>query len=75
MKVTVIAGSWARRYGQQEETELLLPEGACAADLLERLCIPAEEIGLVAVGGSAVTRQATLAEGDIVRVFPVTVGG
>jgi len=75
MKITVIAGNWARRYGQQEKTELLLPEGACGLDLLERLCIPAEEIGLIALDGSAVTRQATLVEGDIVRVFPVAVGG
>ena len=75
MKVTVRTGSWARQYMPRETAELQLPEGAAVADAIGRLDIPPQEIGLVALDGKAVPLQTPLAEGDIVRVFPVIIGG
>ena len=75
MTITVVTGSWARRYIPNERVELTLPEGATAQDTLEPLGIPAEEAGLFAIDDSAVAPHAPLASGDILRIFPAVMGG
>jgi len=75
MRVTVTAGSWARRWLPNGSVELDLPADATAADLPELLGLPAEEAGLFSINGSAVPHGAALSDGDTVRVFPVVMGG
>jgi len=75
MKVTAIAGSWARRYLPQGSAEITLPEQSVAEDVLEPLGIPKEEVGLFAVNGGAVFHGTPLSEGDTVRIFPIIMGG
>jgi len=75
MKVTVVTGSWARRYVHQELTELILPEGASIGHALDLLGIPDEEAGLTVINNKASLRQTQLQEGDCIKVYPVIVGG
>ena len=75
MCVTVTIGNWARRFVPQGTQELELPAGAMAQDVLAPLGIPPEEVGLFAVNGTAVLKDAALQDGDTVRVFPIIMGG
>ena len=75
MKVTVITGEWARRYIPRERSEENIPEGLTAGGLLERLPIPTDDIGIIAVNGRAVRREDILCDGDIVKLFPKIIGG
>jgi len=75
MKVTVLTGRWARRYVQQEVTELYLPDNASVEDALERLRIPLEEVGFIVINSRVVPRKTFLHEGDSIRVYPAVIGG
>ena len=75
MRVTVSAGSWARRWLPQTTVELELPESAVVEDVLELICIPSEEVGLFSINGKAVPQETALLEGDAIRVFPLVMGG
>ena len=75
MNITVVTDSWARRCLPQERTEVALPEGATVADALAGLGVPEDEIGLTAVNGRAAPREAALCGGDVLKIFPVVIGG
>jgi len=75
MTITVITGNWARQYVGQESITLLLPEGAVASLVPDRLGIPHDEAGIVAVNGKAVKPEYRLSDGDIVRIFPAVIAG
>ena len=75
MTVTVTIGNWAKRYVPHGTQELALPAGAVAQDVLAPLGIPPAEVGLFAVNGTAVLKDAPLQDGDTVRVFPIIMGG
>ena len=75
MRIVVTASSWAKRYLPDGTAELDLLPGAVALDVLAPLGLPPEEIGLFAVNGTAVLKDAPLRDGDTVRIFPVIMGG
>jgi len=75
IRVTVTIGNWARRYVPHGTQALDLPDSAAAQDVLTPLGIPPEEVGLFAINGTAVLKDAALNDGDTVRVFPVIMGG
>jgi len=74
VKITVSAGSWARRY-LKSPCELDLPDGSTVADALLLLPLPQQEIGLVAIDGAAVPRETVLRHGDNLKIYPVIIGG
>jgi len=75
MRVTVTASSWAKRWLPNGTAALNLPNNATALDVLAPLGIPPEEVGLFAINGTAVLKDAQLNDGDVVRVFPIIMGG
>ena len=75
MRITVTAGSWAGRWVPGGESEIDLPVGTSIEDLLELLGIPAGEVGVVTSNGEAAPREAALAESDVIRIFPMVIGG
>jgi len=75
MKITVSAGSWARLWLPQGQTQLELPANAVAQDTLAALGIPPAEVGLFAVNGTTAPSTTALSDGDVVRIFPVIMGG
>jgi len=75
VNVTVTAGSWARAWLPGGKAQLNLPHPAAAQDVLAALAFPADEVGLFAINGVAVPKDAPLSDGDTVRLFPVAMGG
>ena len=75
MKIKVLAGDWANRYVTENEKELVFSDKATVADILQSLPIPAAEVGLTAVNGRAADRRFALNDGDVVKLYPVIVGG
>lgn len=75
MNITVTAGSWARAWLPGGKVQIELPCCAAAQDVLTALAFPAEEVGLFAINGIAVSNDAPLSDGDIVRLFPIAMGG
>ena len=75
INITVIAGSWAKRFINEETVRLSLKDYANISDALVALGIPLNEIGLTAIDGKAVPRETKLRDGDRIRIFPVIVEG
>lgn len=63
-----------RKLGEKT-IALALPERACVADALALLPMDASEIGVVAVQGQAVSKQAPLQEGVVLSIYPSIIGG
>jgi len=75
MKIIIETGEWAGRYIGDKTDVLHLDEGSSAADAIAALGIPPEEAGMVAVGGKAVSKGYVLSEGDVLKIYPVIIGG
>ena len=75
MKITLETTSWAARYVDERSVTLEMPEGAVVADAIAASGIPADEAGIAVIDGKAAARGHRLADGDVVRVYPVIVGG
>ena len=75
MKITIVTGSWARRYLKSDLLEITLPENSTVADALKTLDLPPDETGMVLIGGKAATREQPLSEGDLLKIYPVIIGG
>jgi molybdopterin synthase sulfur carrier subunit len=55
--------------------EVEVPEGATAADLVDRLKLPREEVKVFFVNGRARPIEWPLKAGDDVGIFPLVAGG
>jgi molybdopterin converting factor small subunit len=55
--------------------EVEVPEGATAADLVDRLKLPREEVKVFFVNGRARSIDWPLEAGDDVGIFPLVAGG
>lgn len=79
MKVAVkLYGTLAWRiqgYDAEKGLELEFVEGACVADLTERLAIAPEDTGVVAMDGRVTEPGDPLYDGASVRIFQVAHGG
>ena len=75
MKFTVIAGNWAARYMKPGSIEMNIPKQSTVAGALKQLPVPIDEIGVTALNGKAVKHEQALAEGDVLQIFPVIIGG
>jgi molybdopterin synthase sulfur carrier subunit len=63
------------RIGRFAESEVELPEGALIADLLERLQIPLQDVGIVMVNARSGTFQQKLQADDRITLIPPIGGG
>ena len=54
---------------------LTLPEGSTAEDALKTLPLPMDEIGLIIIDGQSVKWDFALSNGDVLKVYPVIIGG
>ena len=75
MKITLVTGSWARRYVAAESVELNMPDHSTVADALKTSALPSDEAGMAIIGGKSVAREHTLSDGDVMKVYPVIIGG
>jgi len=75
MQITLETGRWAARYIEERTASINLPEGATVADIVVSSGIPTDEAGIASIGGNAVSRDYRLSDGDVVKLFPVIVGG
>lgn len=63
------------RQGRDKVT-MLEPQGIrCAADVLEKMNIPAGEVSILLVNGFHQTPESAVKDGDIVALFPPVGGG
>ena len=61
---------------RREKVTLLPAEGiTCAADILSRMNIPAEEVSILLVNGFHQKPETPVKDGDIVALFPPVGGG
>mgnify|MGYP001237706150 FL=1 len=63
------------RIGRFSEAEVELPEGAAVADLLDKLQIPLQDIGIVVVNARSGTFQQKLQADDRITLIPPIGGG
>lgn len=79
IQVRVELSSALRRYVPDYDPEsgatLDLPQGSEVAKLIKALGIPAKEITVIMVNRQAVPADHTLADGDLVGLFPALGGG
>ncbi len=60
---------------QKKRATLTVRKGTTVNDLLDKLNIPSRITNIVMVNGVQGDREAELAEGDVVSVFPPIAGG
>jgi len=78
MRVTVKLFGGLRKYlpaSTDRCVEIELPDGATAVDLLARLRIPPDHVGVIAANQQQVEKTATLHDGDELHVFAPLAGG
>ena len=75
MKVTLVTGSWAKRYVAGESVVLDVPERSTVADVLKASALPLDEAGMALTGGRPVTQEHVLSDGDVLKIYPVIIGG
>lgn len=76
MKVTVsVTGSFKKYTGGKVSMELELENSITAADAVKLAGVPQEEIGFVIVNGTKVDKSYTLSDGDIIKAYPLIIGG
>ena len=75
MKITVETGKWAARYVDERIVTLDMPEASTVADVIAAMNIPSDEAGLVVIDGKSVAKEYALANGDILTLHPIIVGG
>jgi molybdopterin synthase sulfur carrier subunit len=63
------------RIDRFAEAEVELPEGAAVADLLDKLQIPLQDIGIVVVNARSGTFQQKLQADDRITLIPPVGGG
>ncbi len=63
------------RSGRFAEAEVELPEGAALADLLNKLQIPLQDVGIVMVNARSGTFQQKLQTDDRITLIPPIGGG
>ncbi len=61
--------------GRFDRRRIVLPAGATVSDLLSRLDIPADEVGVLVVNHRDAVLDQPLADGDRVTLIPVIGGG
>ena len=65
----------ALRIDRFSEAEVELPEGATVNDLLEKLGLPQQDVGIVMVNARSGTFQQRLQQGDRITLIPPIGGG
>ncbi|MCX7745902.1 MAG: hypothetical protein N2645_03280 [Clostridia bacterium] len=82
MKVTIEVTSWFKRFtGGRTQMELEILEGTSALDAAADTGIPKDEIGFITVCTGTgdecllVKDEYTVKDGDILRVYPMLIGG
>ena len=75
MKITVAAGSWARRYMVDDSVEFTMPEHSTVADVLKLTALPQDETGMTMIEGKNVAPEHPVTDGDVLKVYPVIIGG
>ena len=63
------------RQGREKVTLLPADNITCAADILSRMNIPAEEVSILLVNGFHQKPETPVKDGDIVALFPPVGGG
>jgi len=76
MRIYLEVGSFLKRYtSEQESLEINISGEKTAAEVVHSAGVPEEEIGFIAVNGQKVDSDYVLKENDIIRVYPLIVGG
>lgn len=76
MRVIIRAFGEARaRLGPQGTCELDVPEGARAADVLERVNLPPGLLGIMLLNGQFAADDTVLHEGDLLELVGAVSGG
>ncbi|HHW01123.1 MAG TPA: hypothetical protein GXX36_16430 [Clostridiaceae bacterium] len=76
MKVYLEVGSFLKRFtSEQTNLEINISGDKTAAEVVLSAGVPEEEIGFITVNGQKVDSDYVLKENDIIRVYPIIVGG
>lgn len=63
------------RDGRGKIAEIPAEEASCAADVLRRFDIPAEEVAILLINGFHSKPEDPVKEGDVISLFPPVGGG
>ncbi|MDT8421190.1 MAG: MoaD/ThiS family protein [Desulfuromonadales bacterium] len=63
------------RLGRFKEDKLTLPAGTRAGDVVERLALPRDLLGIILVNGRHSDASSPLEDGDVLSLLPVLDGG
>lgn len=63
------------REGRFKKKEMDLPSGHSVGDVLDDLKIPVAEVGILMANGESCEFERTLADGDVLAIFPAVGGG
>jgi len=75
MRTTVELGSWAKPYVSDQIISLEMAEGATLFDLISKVGLPEEEVGVAVLNGKAIAREYVLANEDRIKLHPAVFGG
>ena len=77
MALTIKAASYLRQRMPDKQAQMTLDFAppCTAADLIARLGVPPEKIGVIRVNGQIVGMEHRLADGDQIELFPRIGGG
>lgn len=75
MNISVKCFATLAKYTPQPSDGYELPDGATAADLIERLGMQPEDVKIVFVNGTHAKHGQMLQDGDAVGLFPAIGGG
>ena len=74
MEILIETGKWAAKY-MEESVRIAVPAHTTVAEALEKIPLPPDETGLTVIGGKAVARDHILSDRDILKVYPMIIGG
>lgn len=76
MRVHVEMTEWFKRYtGGNRNFDLDVEDGATAVKAVVFTGVPEEEVGFITVNSSRVDTGFVLSEGDLLKVYPLIIGG
>lgn len=75
MKITLLCYATFAENSPEDSDNYPINEGDTVSDVLERVCIPIDEVKIVFINGRSSEFNAVLSNGDRVGVFPAVGGG
>jgi len=75
VRATVELGSWAKPYVSDQIIFLEMADGSTLFDVICKVGLPEEEVGIAVLDGKAIAREHVLANEVHIKLHPAIFGG